>query len=144
MRINSLQNTTKLVETLESELLTLLKKGNLNYLLDKRSAAILILNITLFDFKGILFLCAIMQGVYNFRLINNSFYTNFNDIFSLRLSVNVAGSDKSNTRSKVFVNIEFRTRNQNGEIKLRNIQISASELVTFLQQLCKIQEESFQ
>uniref|UniRef100_A0A915PY91 COMM domain-containing protein n=1 Tax=Setaria digitata TaxID=48799 RepID=A0A915PY91_9BILA len=56
--------------------------------------------------------------------------------------VNVAGSDESNRRGKMFVNIEFRTKGEEGAVKLRNVQISTSEFVGFLQQLREIQEES--
>ncbi|VDK85377.1 unnamed protein product [Litomosoides sigmodontis] len=60
------------------------------------------------------------------------------------LIVNVADSSNSDTSGKMFVNIEFRTRNQSGEVKLRNIRISLSEFVSFLQQLCKLQRENVQ
>nr|CDP92639.1 Bm14696 [Brugia malayi] len=60
------------------------------------------------------------------------------------LIVNVAGSNKADTHGKICVNIEFRTRNQRGEKKLRNTRISVSEFVGFLQELRKMQGESMQ
>lgn len=60
----------------------------------------------------------------------------------ISFSVNVAGSNKSDTRGKMFVNIEFQTKNQDGELKLRNIRISVPEFANFLQELRKIQGEN--
>ncbi|KAM3724244.1 Leptin receptor [Dirofilaria immitis] len=60
------------------------------------------------------------------------------------LMVNVGGSSKSDSYGKMFMNIEFRTRNEDGEIKLRNIRISVSEFVSFLQELLKVQAESIE
>ncbi|KAL4001941.1 hypothetical protein ACH3XW_1425 [Acanthocheilonema viteae] len=60
------------------------------------------------------------------------------------LMVNAAGSNNSDTHGKMFLNIEFRTKNQNGEVKLRNIRISISEFVNFLQQLREMQKGSMQ
>ncbi|OZC05958.1 hypothetical protein X798_07062 [Onchocerca flexuosa] len=60
------------------------------------------------------------------------------------LIVNVASSNKSDSHGKMFINIEFRTRSQDGEVKLRNVQISASEFVSFFQELRKMQAESIQ
>ncbi|VDK67918.1 unnamed protein product [Onchocerca ochengi] len=60
------------------------------------------------------------------------------------LIVNVASSNKSDSHGKMFMNIEFQTRNQDGELKLRNIRISASEFISFFQELRKMQAESIQ
>ncbi|EJD74568.1 hypothetical protein, variant [Loa loa] len=60
------------------------------------------------------------------------------------LIVSVAGSNKPDTHNKMFMNIEFRTRNQDGEVKLRNIRIPVSEFASFLQQLREMQRESVQ